>query len=848
MPHVYPSNFEAKIGFDAIRANIRERCQSVMGVEEVNEMAFSSDFRTVRQRLLETDEMKQIYVRGEEVPEVSFNDLSAWLTALKVPGSYASPEDFYRLRNSLRSFDSVRTRFLSREGKDEDSPLLYPSLATLFASIKLFPDLIRHIDRVIDKSGMVKDSASPELADVRQRLSAMQGSIARAIQRIFSAAVKDGIADKDTVPTLRDGRMVIPVAAANKRRLKGIVHDESATGKTAFIEPAETVELSNRLRELQLEEQRIIIRILTLLADEIRPFIDEIIASNLLLGKLDFIMAKARFALDVGGEMPSVNKNPEIDWYGAVHPVLLLSLRQQGREIVALNIRLEGNRRILLISGPNAGGKSVALKTVGMVQYMCQCGLLPTLHSNSHIGIFNKLFIDIGDEQSLENDLSTYSSHLKNMRYFLLHSDSRSLILIDEIGSGTEPNIGSSIAKAILVELGKSRSYGVVTTHYHNLKRFAEETPGFVNGAMLYDRQKLQPTFQLSIGNAGSSFAIEIATKIGLPRNVIEAAKQEVGEEYVESDKFLMEIARDRKYWQTKRANIKERESRLETLEQKYEKLISDLNQKRREILKEAQEEARQLLSGTNKRIENTIQEIRQAEAERERTKAIRKELEEFKQEVETYEEKTLKNEIKSRRDNRKSKGNAKNAKTAENAPKGSKPASGSRPTPGRSVAPKVEPLELREGAYVKMAGSNTVGEILAIQGKEAEVAFGQLRTRVKLSKLTPTAKPKSAGSSTGYSLLNSGTSEASRRRQLEFKDEVDIRGMRADEALDVVTHFVDDALQFGVKKVRILHGTGSGILRQIVRQQLSATPGIAKYQDEDVRLGGAGITVVDLI
>lgn len=826
MPSVYPQNIESKIGFDIIRQHLHDLCNSPLGQREVEAMAFSSSQRGVTGRLRQTFEMKRMYESGEDVPEVSFHELDKWLVPLRVEGSYASSEQFHKLRSSLRAFENVRRYYTRREGKDEDTELIYPELANLFDSLETYPELEREIDRIIDRNGGVKDSASPELADVRQRLSSLQGSIARTIQRVFAQAVKEGIAEKDASPTLRDGRMVIPVSAANKRNLQGIIHDESATGKTVFIEPAQTVELSNRIRELEMEEQRIVIRILIALSDATRPFIDPILASNRLLGILDFIMAKARFAIEVGGDLPNISNRPEIDWYGAVHPVLLMTLRSQGREVVPLNLRLEGKKRFLIISGPNAGGKSVALKTVGIVQYMCQCGVLPTLYSNSHIGFFNKIFIDIGDEQSLENDLSTYSSHLKNMRHFLLHADNRSLVLIDEIGSGTEPNIGSSLAQSILEELAKSKCYGVITTHYHNLKRFAEEAENFVNGAMLYDRQKLQPTFQLSIGNAGSSFALEIATKIGLPRPVIEAAKEKVGEEYVESDKFLMEIARDRKYWQSKRASIKERESRLEILEKKYDTLIEELNKKRKEIIREAQEEAKTLLSGANKKIENTIMEIRQAEAEKEKTKKIRRELEDFKKEVEVIDEKQPEVIPSKQLPKKKQKDKAKTKK--------------------ETAIPTASSKDLEPGDYVKMAGSNNVGQIISISGNEAEVAFGQLRTRTKLSKLTPSGKPK-GGLEAGYRILNGTTSEASRQRRLEFRDELDIRGMRADEALDLLTHFIDDAIQFGVHKVRVLHGTGAGILRQLTRQQLSATPGVARFEDEDVRMGGTGITVVSL-
>lgn len=804
-----------------------------MGVREVEKMQFDSRRDVIIEMLNQTMEMKSMYERGGEHPDISYNELGHSLLRLKVEGTYISTEEFVQLKKSIDSFENASRYFSRKEGGDDMGKLVYPALNDLVGTIQVFPSIIKEIDRVIDKSGNIKDSASPELADVRQKLRGLQGSVARAIQRIFSNAVKEGIAEKDSAPTIRDGRMVIPVAAGQKRNLQGIIHDESATGKTVFIEPAETVELSNRMRELELEEQRIIIKILIGLSDSVRPFIDDILESNNILGKLDFIMAKARFAIEVGGEKPIVEKRPEIDWYGAIHPVLLMNLKSQGREVVPLNIRLDGKKRILVISGPNAGGKSVALKTVGIVQYMFQCGLLPTLHSNSHLGVFDKIFIDIGDEQSIENDLSTYSSHLKNMRYFLLHTNARTLILIDEIGSGTEPNIGSALAKAILVELSKSKCFGIITTHYHNLKRFAEEDESFINGAMLYDRSRLQPTFQLSIGNAGSSFALEIAGKIGLPSGVIQAAKSEVGEEYVESDRFLMEIARDRKYWQAKRANIKERENKIETLEKKYESLISELTRKRKEIIREAQEEAKQLLSGANRKIENTIMEIRQAEAEREKTKRIRKELEDFKKEVEQASELAPKLKVPT---------------ALQKQKRGKKPPKEIKPT-GNNLKNTEQPRELQVGDYVTMKGSKVTGQILSISGKDAEVAFGSLRTKVKINMLSRSGKP-STGLQTGssYSLLNSSGSTYSRERQLNFKDEIDIRGMRADEALNTLTSFIDDAIQFGIHKVRVLHGTGAGILRQLVRQQLQATPGIAKYEDEDVRLGGSGITVVTLL
>ena len=524
--------------------------------------------------------------------------------------------------------------------------------------------------------------------------------------------------------------------------------------------------------------------------------------------------------------MPVVEKKPEIDWFHAFHPVLFLTLKQQGRSVVPMNLHLDSEKRFLIISGPNAGGKSVALKTVGIVQYMMQCGLLPTLYDNSHMGLFESILVDIGDEQSMENDLSTYSSHLRNMKAFLRYAGPDSLLLADEMGSGTEPQIGGALAQSILHRIGESGSFGVVTTHYQNLKGFADETSGFVNGAMLYDRQHLRPTFQLSVGNPGSSFAIEIARNIGLPADVIDMAKELVGSDYVNSDRYLLDIARDRRYWSNKRQSIKEKEQHLDQLLEKYEDTASDLKQKRAEILKDAREEAREILKSANARLEKAIRDIKNAEAEKERTRQIRRELEDYKESLkEPVEEKIVPDALKPlKHKSRKSK--------EESAAKNRK-------------APEKK-QELAAGDWVKMDGSGSPGQIMSIQGKKAEVAFGPLRTTVDLSRLSSAQKPKQSAASQILT-VSSQTSEDSRRRQLNFKNEIDVRGMRADEAIQAVTYFLDDAVQFSAGKVRILHGTGHGILKTLIREQLRVNPNVTSYHDEDVRFGGAGITIVNL-
>lgn len=828
----YPQDFESKIGFDSVRAYISANCISRMGRDQVSAMSFITDYKQVAARLMCVSEMKGILESESDLPLGSLHDVAPWLTEIRARDSYMSAERLYKLNSVLESMVEVRKFFFPDSRRDcdeeaEDESLRFVELRKVVASLAIFPEISKEISRCVNKFGEVKDSASERLSEIRRSLQSAQGSISRAMRRVLDKAVADGIVERDAAPSIRDGRMVIPVSSMMKRQLDGIIHDESSTGKTVFIEPAEVVEAGNRLRELQMEEHREIVVVLRALADFIRPSIEDIIEGVNLLGTLDFIRAKALFAINTGAQLPVLEKKPEIDWYHALHPVLMLSLRQQGREAVALNLRLGGETRILVISGPNAGGKSVCLKTVAIIQYMTQCGVLPTLYSNSHIGIFKNLLIDIGDEQSIENDLSTYSSHLRNMKYFLSHADKETLFLADEMGSGTEPQIGGALAQSILASLGRAGAFGVVTTHYQNLKNFAEETPGFVNGAMLYDRQQLRPTFQLSVGNAGSSFALEIARNIGLPSDVVEDAKRIVGSEYVNMEKYLLDIARDRRYWANKRQSIKEKEHRLDALLDSYEDSASDLKSRRAAILREAREEAKEILSGANATIERTIHEIRKVEAEKQRTIQVRKELQEYREnlEKEAASEEKLPTDIKLP-SSRKRKNHEKK-----------------HPQP-QAKSDSKRPFEV--GDFVKMEDGAVVGKIMAIEGKKAEVAFGALRTQVALSRLKHSLAPKPSVSSQTVGISRS-TTEDSRQRQLKFSTEIDVRGMRADEALQAVTYFIDDAIQFSAGRVRILHGTGHGILRDLIRKMLKANPAVISAVDEDVRFGGAGITVVEL-
>lgn len=821
---IYPLDFEAKIGFDSIRRMVADKCQSRLGKDEVSMMTFSSDFVVVKRRLSLVKEMMTIISEQLPFPSGGVHDVIPYLVEIKALGSYMSADRLNKLSSTLFAMAEVE-EFFKKQTDEETGVARFQNLSEDFSEISNFPLIVTEIAKCVNRYGEVKDTASPELYEIRQMIKSASGSMQRAMRRVMENAVAKGIVDRDASPSIRDGRMVIPVVAGNKYSITGIIHDESATGKTVFIEPAEVVEAGNKLRQLEMDERREVIVVLARLADMIRPHIDEISQSCIKLGKIDFIRAKALFAIEIDAQMPHLSQKEEIEWYHAVHPGLLISLRQQGRNVVPLRIDLNRNRRILIISGPNAGGKSVCLKTVAVVQYMMQCGLIPSLYYNSHMGVFKSIFIDIGDEQSFENDLSTYSSHLKNMKYFLQNADEKTIILADEMGSGTEPQIGGAMAQAILKTLGERGCFGVVTTHYQNLKSFAENEEGFVNGAMLYDRQHLQPTFELSIGTPGSSFALDIAQKIGLPRNVIDYAKEIVGSDYVNLDKYISEITRDRRYWANKRQNIREKEAKLDNLLEKYEETAGDLKARRKTIINDAIREAKEIVSGANAQIERTIREIKNAQAEKEKTKEIRKELGGY---VNSLDE-----------ENVTAKKDAVEIKTLKHKSK-------------NSINKKSKPTDNKRdraiivGDYVKMEGGAVAGEVLSITGKKAEVAFGALRTIVNVDKLKLSAKPKASALSQSLT-LSSSTSSESRSRQLNFKNEIDVRGMRADEALQAVTYFLDDAIQFSASRVRILHGTGHGILKTLIRQLLKSNSAVEHFEDEDIRFGGAGITVVDL-
>lgn len=817
---IYPDSFEHKIGFDSVRERVGALCSSQSGREWCGDMRFDAVPAVVARKLESTAEMLTIVTSDEAIPLDGMADVEPILKSLRVPGTFVPATDLVAVRRTLAVIADTDTFFSKHRNDNGESP--YPRLDAVARMLTVFPQAAAAIDRVVDRYGNVLDNASPELADIRRSLSSMAGTVNSALRRVMARAVADGVLEADAAPAMRDGRLVIPVAPMHKRRISGIVHDESASGKTIFIEPAEVVEINNRIRELQMDERREIARILTVVADTLRPNVGEILASVGIIGELDFIRAKARYATETGGLMPHLTDGPELEWYHACHPGLLLSLRRQGREIVPLDIRLTPSERILVISGPNAGGKSVCLKTVGVIQYMLQCGLLPPVYENSHVGVFEDIFIDIGDDQSIEDDLSTYSSHLRNMKLFLSKGRRTSLVLIDEFGGGTEPQIGGAIAQAILHQFNDNGMWGVITTHYQNLKHFAEDTDGLVNGSMLYDRHLMQPLFKLSIGNPGSSFAIEIARKTGLPAQIITEAEEIVGSDYVNMDKYLLDIARDRKYWDNKRTSIRQKEKKLEELLARYEADAESLREKRKEIISEARDEARRIIEGTNAEIERTIKEIRESQADKQRTLDARRNLEKEK-------ERLLNEKVKTDRHPALTKAPSKKKKKERPQPKSET----SRP--------------LQVGDTVKLDGEGTPGKILEIDGKNAVVAFGMLKTSVKLDRLRLTNASIPAASGKASSFVSSSTSDSMRTRQLNFSRDIDVRGMRVDEALQAITYFMDDAVQFSADRVRILHGTGTGALRQAIRQYLDTVSEVKAYRDEHVQFGGAGITVVDL-
>ena len=838
---IYPDNFEQKTGFDEIRQMLADRCICPLGMQLVDEMQFQTDYQPVEKALDQTMEFVRILTEGKSFPDQNYHDLREALARIKVVGTWLDEAELLGLWRSLETISGI-VEFLNKE----DNQGLYPNLTELAQSVAVFPSITQGIARILTKFGKLKDNASPELYRIRMDLTNTSFSISRILNSILKQAQTDGLVDKDAAPTMRDGRLVLPVAPGLKRKIRGIVHDESASGKTVFIEPEEVVEANNRIRELEADEKREVTRILIAFTDSIRPEIPSILESYAFMAQIDFIRAKARLTIDFDGCKPILEHKPMVDWVQAVHPLLKQSLAKHDKTVVPLDIDLDSKNSILLISGPNAGGKSVCLKTVGLLQYMLQCGIPVPMRPNSHAGIFKSIFIDIGDEQSIDDDLSTYSSHLLNMKNMIKYADNRSLILIDEFGSGTEPNIGGAIAESVLMRFNRNHVFGIITTHYQNLKHYADGNEGIRNGAMLYDRHLMQPLYILQIGNPGSSFAVEIARKIGLPEDVIEDATQIVGRDYVNADKYLQDIVRDKRYWENKRQNVHQLEKQLDQQIEQHRQELESLQKERKSIIREAREKADQLIQDSNAMIENTIRTIKEAQADKELTRLARQELTEFKETIDdrqanSEEELKIQRKMERIRQSQERREQRKRDKNKEHTQAPSTPADKPLNIPVTSSK-----HTYKVGDSVRLPGQTQVGEVISVNKNDITVAFGHITSIVKANRLEP-AEPVKVQEVRAATYVSKQTHDDIYNRKLAFKPDIDVRGMRGDEAIQTVMHFIDDATLIGMSRVRILHGTGNGILRNLIRQYLHTVPAVKDYHDEHIQFGGHGITVVDL-
>jgi DNA mismatch repair protein MutS2 len=816
---IYPDNFEQKIGFHKIREMLMAQCISPLGKKHVEKLRFESSHAKVLLLLTQSEEFRQILLSGKAFPNSGYFDMTAELKRIQLKGTYLDIESLFDLKSSLQTINQVLD-FIS------NSAGLYPEITALSAGLTPETDLLNVIETLIDDRGMIRDSASHELKDIRTRLHRKQKSIDGRIQKSMQSARKAGLTPEDAEVTIRNGRMVIPVLAANKRQLQGFIHDESATGQTVFIEPTEVFDLNNEIRDLENAERREIINILIRFTDMLRPMVAQLMLAYEFLGLTDFIRAKAKLALKTEGVKPFIKPSPYFNWLNARHPLLLLTLKEQKKQVVPMDLELNTNNRILVISGPNAGGKSVCLKTTGLLQYMLQCGLLVSMEENSEAGIFKDIFIDIGDEQSLENDLSTYSSHLLNIKFFIENGNRNSLFLIDEFGSGTEPQLGGAIAEAALMALNKRKAFGVLTTHYANIKILAEKESGIVNGAMLFDTKNLRPLYMLRAGRPGSSFAFEIARKTGFPEDVLKDAASITGFSQIDFEKQLQELETEKFHLEKEKEKYGVADSFLSETIDKYEKLIADLNARKAEIIEDARREAAELLKSSNRLIEHTIKEIREAEAEKEKTKKLRKELKEDAEVI-----------LKNNEQRNKEQGTRKEKPEARNQ----KPLSSTKKHTYLPGMPK-------KGDTVEIIAYGTVGEVVEIKGKTATIQSESMSIKVPLDGLKKVkAQPKKEGTGFRKHKVYGDIMSDINQRAAKFKPNIDLRGKRADEALDAMQAFLDDAIMLNAKELSILHGTGNGILRQIIREYLQSIDEVEQFRDEHVERGGQGITVVKM-
>ncbi len=828
---------EQKIGFDKVRDKIAAKCVTQYAQRKVAAEQMSRDGAEIMFRLRLTDEMRLICLFEDSFPAGGYIDTKEFLLPLQAENTSIDLPSLRLLRTSLDTLRRILAFF--RECKDD----LYPTLRQISASVSYTPEVARAIEAILDRNGEVRDSASPELGEIRRSLRSKEGQVSRRINAILGNAKGEGLVEADAEVVVRDGRVLIPVAAGSKKKLPGIVYDESASGKTAFVEPFEIVELGNQIRELQFEEQREIARILFAFTEFLRPYLGGLVAASEYIGEIDFIRSKALVALDMIAGMPILSDNGEMHLRRARHPLLEASLRREKKEIVPLTLSLTREKHILLISGPNAGGKSVCLKTVGLLQYMFQWGMLIPTSEVSEMLIFDSIFIDIGDDQSLENDLSTYSSHLQNMREILTHATDHSLVLIDEFGSGTEPAAGGAIAEAVLARLDALGAYGVITTHYTNLKLYADKSSGVVNGAMLFDGAAIKPLFQLQQGMPGNSFAFELARKMGLPADVVKDAEERAGSEFVNIERNLRQIARSRRVLDEKLARIKSTDKTLESLTDKYQKELGEVKDLKKSILEEARQEAQEIIAQANKQVERTIREIREAQAERDKTRQAREKLSQFKESLQqgkpSEKEAVLDRKMQKVTER-------KERERVRKERRGEMP--GQARNDERKERPAVNGAPLQVGDKVRLKDNDMVGEVVQVAAKYISVSVGSIISKIAPGKVEKISNQqyKDKTRSTFRPVIHYD-SESISRRKLEFKPTIDIRGQRLAEALDIVMHFIDDATMVGVGQVKILHGKGNGVLREEIRKYLRTVPSVKSFRDEAVQQGGAGITVVEM-
>ena len=838
------SRLESKLGFDRVRESISNRCNTEYASARAMSEEFCTDPSEIRHRLLLTDEMRLVVMFEDSFPSSGYIDCVHFLEVLQGEGANIDLHSLGKLRTML---DTLRRIVHFFSGIRED---VYPNLRRLTSTVTLFPEVSRRIDLIIDKFGDVKDNASDRLLEIRRAIKDKEGAISKRMASILKRAQAEGLVDSDAGVAIRDGKMLLPVNTANKRKISGFVYDQSSSGKTTFIQPAEIVELENEISELHFSEAREIARILAEFSDFVRPYTPELVNGAKMVGEVDFLLAKAQVALEYIAGVPIISENGEMHLRKARHPLLEATLRREGKEIVPLTVSLTPHKHILLISGPNAGGKSVCLKTTGLLQYMFQWGMLIPTSENSEMMVFDRIMVDIGDGQSIDNDLSTYSSFLVSMKEMLRRADSKTMVLIDELGSGTEPTAGGAIAEAILAELDKRGVYGVITTHYSNLKLYAAgENTGVINGAMQFDAKNIAPLFQLDIGMPGNSFAFELARKMGLPEAIVKDAESRAGDEFVGMEKNLRKIASNRRALDEKLERIRHTDRALEGITDRYQKELEEIQKLRKEILEEARREAEEIVRGANKQVENTIRTIKESNAEKEKTLQARRDLQGFLEAISTAKEDELKRKDDYIEEKLRQLRERQEREKKKKARREGRKESGDTTSPSEGDRPKGFPSgPLQVGEKVRIKDSGMVGEVSRVSGKSVTVIVGNITTKVSPDRLVRISSneykaavkdlPKPASSA-------SAEDPSIRQRKLEFKPEIDVRGLRVQDALDQVMRFVDDAIMLGVNSVRIVHGKGTGALREEIQTLLRATPGITSVKDEHIQFGGTGVTLV---